>query len=150
MHPNDYFILLLLPLLPSPWSSTGATTAAASSSGGGRTVVTKTYAGKSRLIVNDNCKLPQDFSRRLMRRCIKAFGPHGFPCLELAKASCTMFLAMSYTVSSGDWQEPLSMLSLSSSSSMAFAHNQHRCVLLRQYLDGVLGLAEDGHLRAAR
>ncbi len=26
---------------------------------------------------------------------------------------------------------------------MAFAHDQHKCVLLRQYLESVLGLADD-------
>ncbi len=52
-----------------------------------RTIITTSYSGDSRLIAIINCKSPQDFADRLMRLCINAFGPNGFPRLELAKAS---------------------------------------------------------------
>ena len=116
-RPNDFFTLSPLPPLPPPSSSTGAASAASPStaSGGRRTVVATSYGGESRLIAVDDRESPQDFADRLMRLCIDAFGPHGFPRLELAEASGATFSATSYAGSGGgggdgggDRQEPSS------------------------------------------
>ncbi len=48
----------------------------------------------------------------------------------------------------GDWQD-LSLLMSSSLLTMGFEHNQHRHVFLRQYLESVLGLANNICARAA-
>ena len=154
-HLNNFFTLLPLSPLPPPpvVDRRHRHCRLLFGLGGRRTDVAMTYAGKLRLIATDNCQPPQDFANQLMRLCINAFGPHGFPRQELAKMSGTTFLAKLYTVSSANRQEPSSkslMLLLSSLSTLAFTHNQHRHVLLRQYLEGVPGLADDGKAWAAR
>jgi hypothetical protein len=105
-----------------------------------RTVVATSYGGESRLIAVEDRESSQDFADRLMRLCIDAFGPNGFPRLELAEALGATFSATSYAGSGGgggDRGEP------SPSSTTAFAFSHHRRMLLRQYLESVLGLADD-------
>ena len=124
-RPNDFFTLSLLPLPPI------------SRAVGKRTVVATSYGGESRLITVDDRESTQDFADRLMRLSIDAFGPNGFPRLELAEASGATFSATSYTGSGGGGggeQES------SSSSTAALSHKR---ALLKQYLESVLGLTDD-------
>lgn len=126
-RPNDFFTLSLLPLPPT---SRGVGV-------GRRTVVATSFGGESRLVTVDDRESTQDFANRLMRLCIDAFGPNGFPRLELAEASGATFSATSYTGSGdggGGEQES------SSSSTAALSHKR---ALLKQYLESVLGLADD-------
>lgn len=129
-RPNDFFTLSLLPL---PHTSLR----------GKRAVVATSYGGESRLVTVDDRESKQDFADRLMRLCIDAFGPHGFPRLELAEASGATFSATSYTGSGGGGggeQES------SSSSTAALSHKR---ALLKQYLESVLGLADDARARSS-
>jgi hypothetical protein len=43
----------------------------------------------------------RDFADQLMRLCVDASGPNGFPRLELAEASGVMFSVTSYAGSGG-------------------------------------------------
>ncbi|KAL3777866.1 hypothetical protein ACHAW5_003392 [Stephanodiscus triporus] len=149
-RPNDYFALSALPSLPLSSASSSSTGAAPS--GRRRAVVATSYEGESRLIAVDDRESSQDFADRLMRLCVDAFGPNGFPRLELAEASGATFSATSYAgsgvgVGGGGVQQEQSSSS-SSAAAAAFAHNQHKRVLLKQYLESVLGLADDVRARA--
>lgn len=135
-RPNDFFTLLPLSAPPSGrWG--GATV-------GRRTVVATSYGGESRLITVDDRESTQDFADRLMRLCIDAFGPNGFPRRELAEVSGATFSATSYTgsgVGGGGGEQ-------ASSSLTTLAHSNHKRALLKQYLECVLGLADDAQARA--
>jgi len=86
-----------------------------------RNLVATSYAGEARLI-SCHVETPQDFADRLIKLCIDAFGSNGFPRLELAEALGATFSATSYS-----GPEP----------------TVHKRLLLKQYLESVLGLADD-------
>ena len=90
-----------------------------------RSIVATSYGGEARLI-SCHVETPQDFADRLIKLCIDAFGSNGFPRLELAEALGATFSATSYV-----GPEPTA----------------HKRVLLKQYLESVLGLRDDVSLR---
>ncbi len=127
--------------LSSLLSSTGAVLA------GQRTVAVTSHGGRSRLIAVEGCESSRDFADQLMRLCANAFGPNGFLRLEVAEALGATFLAPLYMGSGGSGgggqQEQLS-----SSWLTAFAHDQHKRMLLKQYLKSMRGLDDDVRSRA--
>jgi hypothetical protein len=52
-----------------------------------RSIVATSHGGQSRLIAIEGRELSWDLADWLMRLCVDAFGPNGFPLLELAEAS---------------------------------------------------------------
>jgi hypothetical protein len=134
---NDYFTLSTL----QSFSSTLALNANNSNSQENRTIVATSYGGESRLISIYDTESSQDFADRLMRLCIDAFGSNGFPRLELAESLGATFLATSYGGSGGGGvQQELSTSSMTTTTLMQY--HQKR-TLLKQFLECVLGLADD-------
>ena len=86
-----------------------------------RKILTTSYGGESQII---RCREEnsQEFADRLLKLSIDAFGANGFPRLELAEALGATFSAASYV-----GQDATAM----------------KRGLLRQYLEAVLGLADD-------
>lgn len=133
---NDFFTLSTLQSLPS-----FLVVNSQNHSPEGRTFVATSYGGESRLICVHDTESSQDFADRLMRLCIDAFGSNGFPRLELAESLGATFLATSYGGGGGiGAQQELSSSSVSTTTLMQY--HQKR-TLLKQYLECVLGLADD-------
>jgi hypothetical protein len=107
-RPNDYFSLSPLPSLLKH-------------GGGKKTMLATSYGGEARF-VSCQAESPQVFADRFIKLSIDAFGPNGFPRLELANAIGSTFSATSYV-----GPEPTA----------------HKRSLLQQYLEVVLGLADD-------
>jgi len=107
-RPNDYFSLSPLPSL----SKHG---------GGKKTMLATSYGGEARLVCCQ-AESPQIFADRFIKLSIDAFGPNGFPRLELANSIGSTFSATSYV-----GPEPTA----------------HKRSLLQQYLEVVLGLSDD-------
>ena len=127
-RPNDYAMLSSLSLL-LPNNNNNNNTKNNSS----RNIVATSYGGEARIITT-NVESSQDFADRLMKLCIDAFGSHGFPRLELAEALGATFSATSYVGGGG----PVGGESTT-------VHK--RIILLKQYLESVLGLMDDISLR---
>jgi hypothetical protein len=134
---NDYFTL-------SPLQSLSLNANNNHNNHESRTIVATSNGGESRLISIHDTESPQDFADRLMRLCIDAFGSNGFPRLELAESLGATFLATSYGGSGGvgGVQQELSSSSSSMTTSTLMQYHQKR-TLLKQYLECVLGLADD-------
>lgn len=107
-RPNDYFSLSPLPSLLKQ-------------GGGRKTMLATSYGGEARLVYCQ-AESPQVFADRFIKLSIDAFGPNGFPRLELANSIGSTFSATSYV-----GPEPTA----------------HKRSLLQQYLEVVLGLADD-------
>ncbi|KAL7444662.1 hypothetical protein ACHAXM_009583 [Skeletonema potamos] len=107
-RPSDYFSLSPLPSLLKH-------------GGGKKTMLATSYGGEARF-VSCQAESPQVFADRFIKLSIDAFGPNGFPRLELANAIGSTFSATSYV-----GPEPTA----------------HKRSLLQQYLEVVLGLADD-------
>eukprot|EP00985_Skeletonema_marinoi_P004573 scaffold1984_cov113-Skeletonema_marinoi.AAC.2 len=107
-RPNDYFSLSPLPSLLKY-------------GGGKKTMLATSYGGEARLVCCQ-AESPQVFADRFIKLSIDAFGPNGFPRLELANSIGSTFSATSYV-----GPEPTA----------------HKRSLLQQYLEVVLGLADD-------
>ncbi|KAL9179220.1 hypothetical protein ACHAXT_008510 [Thalassiosira profunda] len=114
-RPNDFFALVALPSL----SPDGGARSARSE----RSVVAASSSGAARALLL-RPESSQDFADRLIKLCIDAFGPDGFPRKEAAEALGATFAAASYT---GNREASVGKRGL-----------------LRRYLEGVLGLADDG------
>ena len=109
-RPNDYFTLSPV---PSALKYSGGA--------GKKTLLATSYGGEARL-VSCQAENSQDFADRFIKLSIDAFGPNGFPRLELADSLGSTFSATSYV-----GPEP----------------TEHKRSLLQQYLEVVLGLADD-------
>ena len=107
-RPNDYFSLSPLPSFMKH-------------GGGKKTMLATSYGGEARLVYCQ-AESPQVFADRFIKLSIDAFGPNGFPRLELANSIGSTFSATSYV-----GPEPTA----------------HKRSLLQQYLEVVLGLADD-------
>ena len=88
---------------------------------GKKTLLATSYGGEARL-VSCQAENSQDFADRFIKLSIDAFGQNGFPRLELADSLGSTFSATSYV-----GPEP----------------TEHKRSLLQQYLEVVLGLADD-------
>jgi len=117
-RPNDFFSLTSL---PCPTRNTNSSR--------DRTIVATSYGGEARLL-SIQIETPQDFADRIIKLSIDAFGPNGFPRLELAEALGATFSATSYVGLGVVEQTSLSM-------------GVQKRMLLKSYLESVLGLGQD-------